>query len=59
MGEGCIPVNKIRSWVEATGFNGFYEVEIFSTKYWKQDTIAIFEKNIKHIKSILTNEINS
>ena len=23
MGDGCIPVNKIRSWVEATGFNGF------------------------------------
>src|SRR5882724_11926151 len=22
MGDGCIPVNKIRSWVEETGFNG-------------------------------------
>ncbi|MEI6050167.1 MAG: sugar phosphate isomerase/epimerase family protein [Bacteroidota bacterium] len=37
MGEGCIPVRKIRSWVEATGFNGFIEVEIFSTEYWKTD----------------------
>lgn len=37
MGEGCIPVRKIRSWVEATGFNGFYEVEIFSNKFWKED----------------------
>ncbi len=37
MGEGCIPINKIRSWVEATGFDGFNEVEIFSTEYWKRD----------------------
>ncbi len=37
MGEGCIPINKIRSWVEAAGFDGFNEVEIFSTEYWKRD----------------------
>lgn len=37
MGEGCIPIRKIRSWVEAAGFNGFIEVEIFSNEYWKQD----------------------
>lgn len=37
MGEGCIPINKIRSWVEAAGFYGFNEVEIFSTEYWKRD----------------------
>jgi sugar phosphate isomerase/epimerase len=45
MGEGCIPINKIRSWVEATGFKGFYEVEIFSNEYWKLDQ-AVFLKNI-------------
>jgi len=37
MGEGCIPVKRIRSWVEATGFTGFNEVEIFSNEYWKED----------------------
>jgi len=37
MGEGCIPIRKIRSWVESTGFNGFIEVEIFSNYYWKQE----------------------
>lgn len=45
MGEGCIPVRKIRSWVEATGFTGFIEVEIFSDIYWKQDQ-SVFLKNI-------------
>ena len=37
MGEGCIPVRKIRSWVERAGFNGFIEVEIFSDYYWTMD----------------------
>ena len=34
MGEGCIPIRKIKSWVNAAGFSGFNEVEIFSNKYW-------------------------
>ncbi|HEY5968222.1 MAG TPA: sugar phosphate isomerase/epimerase family protein [Chitinophagaceae bacterium] len=50
MGDGCIPVNKIRSWVEATGFNGFYEVEIFSNKYWQQDQTQFLKKIIKAYK---------
>lgn len=50
MGEGCIPVRKIRSWVEATGFNGFNEVEIFSTQYWKEDQQVFLEKIIKAYK---------
>ncbi|ULQ54604.1 sugar phosphate isomerase/epimerase family protein [Flavihumibacter fluvii] len=45
MGEGCIPIKKIRGWVEATGFNGFNEVEIFSTAYWQTDQ-SIFLDNI-------------
>ena len=40
MGEGCIPIPQIRSWVEAAGFNGFNEVEIFSTEFWAQDQTA-------------------
>lgn len=40
MGEGCIDIPEIRSWVEAAGFTGFHEVEIFSEKYW---TINQFE----------------
>lgn len=50
MGDGCIPANKIRSWVEATGFNGFYEVEIFSNKYWQQDQSQFLKKIIKAYK---------
>jgi sugar phosphate isomerase/epimerase len=46
MGEGCIPIRKIRSWVEKTGFNGFIEVEIFSDIYWKQDQHEFLKKII-------------
>ena len=49
-GDGCIPVKKIRSWVEAAGFNGFYEVEIFSNKYWQQDQSQYLKKIITAYK---------
>ena len=45
MGEGCIPLKQIRGWVEETGFSGFNEVEIFSTKFWKGD-MDLFLKRI-------------
>ena len=34
MGEGCIPLRQIRAWVEAAGFSGFNEVEVFSNRLW-------------------------
>jgi sugar phosphate isomerase/epimerase len=51
MGEGCIPVRKIRSWVEATGFRGFNEVEIFSNEYWKLDQSVFLEKILTAYKA--------
>ncbi|MBW7889465.1 MAG: sugar phosphate isomerase/epimerase [Chitinophagaceae bacterium] len=50
MGEGCIPVQQIRSWVEATGFKGFNEVEIFSNIYWKEDQHQFLKKIIEAYK---------
>jgi len=47
MGEGCIPVKRIRSWVEATGFTGFNEVEIFSNEFWKEDQSDFLSRIIK------------
>jgi len=37
MGDGCIDIPRIRSLVEATGFRGFNEVEVFSEAYWAMD----------------------
>ena len=40
MGEGCIPIRQIRSWMEEAGFTGCHEVEVFSEKYWSMDQTA-------------------
>lgn len=37
MGEGCIPIRQISDWVDATGYKGPREVEIFSNRYWAMD----------------------
>ena len=47
MGEGCINVPQIRGWMEAAGFDGFIEVEIFSHRYWAMDQ-TMFLEDIKH-----------
>jgi sugar phosphate isomerase/epimerase len=47
MGEGPIPVRQIRKWVEAAGFNGYNEVEIFSNEYWEQDQSVFLDSIIK------------
>ncbi len=44
MGEGCINIREIRTWVEQAGFDGFIEVEIFSEEYWASDQAAFIEK---------------
>lgn len=40
MGEGCIDLRGIRAQVEAAGFQGHHEVEIFSTRWWESDQDA-------------------
>ncbi len=37
MGEGCIDLPRIRAAIDATGFKGMIEVEIFSRRYWTLD----------------------
>jgi len=34
MGDGVIDIPRIRGWIEAAGFAGYSEVEIFSTENW-------------------------
>jgi sugar phosphate isomerase/epimerase len=50
MGEGCIPVKQIRSWMETAGFTGFHEVEIFSTMQWKENQSEYLQRIIRAYK---------
>lgn len=44
MGEGCINIKEISDWVDATGFTGYREVEIFSNRLWAMDQQVFLEK---------------
>ena len=52
MGEGVIDLPLIRSWVEAAGYAGFQEVEIFSERdWWRRDpdeVLAVCKERLKH-----------
>jgi sugar phosphate isomerase/epimerase len=37
MGAGCIDIRRIKSWMQAAGFTGHDEVEIFSTRWWAEN----------------------
>lgn len=47
MGEGCIPIQKIRGWAEAAGFDGFNEVEIFSDRLWAGDQKEFLDRIVE------------
>lgn len=44
MGDGCIDLVQLREWVEATGFDRWIEVEIFSNELWAGDQAAFVER---------------
>jgi sugar phosphate isomerase/epimerase len=44
MGDGVIDLPRIRGWVEAAGYTGFQEVEIFSElDWWKRDADEVLQ----------------
>ncbi len=52
MGDGVIELRKIRGWLEATGFAGFAEVEIFSQRdWWQRDGDEVLDVCISRHKS--------
>jgi sugar phosphate isomerase/epimerase len=55
MGDGIINVKEITKMVEATGFNGYREVEIFSNQYWKMDQNEFLNLIVKKYKQTYLN----
>jgi sugar phosphate isomerase/epimerase len=54
MGDGVIDIRRIRGWVEAQGFAGYSEVEIFSRKHWWQrDGSETLDVCIERHKSVV------
>lgn len=51
MGDGVIDVRGIRGLVEASGFSGWTEVEIFSERYWAMDQNEYLDLIVERLKS--------
>ncbi|MGK6311076.1 sugar phosphate isomerase/epimerase family protein [Variovorax sp. DT-64] len=51
MGDGVVEIPKIRGWIEAQGFDGYAEVEIFSDRWWKQSHNDVLDLCIERHRS--------
>jgi sugar phosphate isomerase/epimerase len=43
MGDGCIDLRAMSAWVDAAGFTGHREVEIFSNRWWAADPCVFLD----------------
>lgn len=53
MGDGIVELKKVRGWVEAEGFEGFSEVEIFSENWWSKPGGEVLDTVIERHKSVV------
>lgn len=53
MGDGVIEQRKIRSWVEAAGYAGFAEVEIFSDRLWGMPVNDVLDTCVARYQSVV------
>ena len=54
MGDGVIDIPQMRGWVEAAGFAGYSEVEIFSAEnWWKREGGEVLETCIARHRSVV------
>ena len=53
MGDGVIEQRKIRGWVEAAGYTGFAEVEIFSDRWWSAPADEVLDTCVTLYQSVV------
>jgi sugar phosphate isomerase/epimerase len=53
MGDGVIDLRGIRGMVEATGFRGHCEVEIFSTRWWACDPAEVLRTCVNRHQTVV------
>jgi len=54
MGDGIIDIPRIRGWVEAAGYRGFNEVEIFSERnWWKRNPVEVVDTCIERYRKFV------
>lgn len=53
MGDGVIDIPRIRAAVEALGYDGYVEVEIFSNRWWQQPMDEVITTCIARMKAVV------
>ena len=53
MGDGIVELKKVRGWVEAAGYTGPAEVEIFSEAWWSRPADEVLDTCIARYKSVV------
>lgn len=53
MGDGVIELKKLRGWVEAAGYRGAAEVEIFSERWWDTPAQEVLSNCIARYNSVV------
>ena len=53
MGDGVIELRQLRGWVEAAGYRGFAEVEIFSEHWWQRPGEDVLDTCIARHRSVV------
>lgn len=53
MGDGVIDLRQLRGWVEAQGYAGFSEVEIFSHRWWARPGAEVLDTCIARHRSVV------
>jgi sugar phosphate isomerase/epimerase len=53
MGDGVIEIPKLRAAVEAQGFGGYIEVEIFSNRWWETPMDDVLSTCIQRFRTVV------
>lgn len=54
MGDGVIDIPRIRGWLEAAGYHGHCEVEIFSAEnWWKRDPDEVLRTLVERCRTVV------
>jgi sugar phosphate isomerase/epimerase len=53
MGDGVIDIKSVRAAVEAQGFSGYSEIEIFSSDWWEKPIDEVLQVCIERHRSVV------
>jgi sugar phosphate isomerase/epimerase len=53
MGDGVVQLRKVRGWVEAAGYDGPVEVEIFSDRWWSREASEVLDTCVERYRTVV------